>query len=87
MPRWVEGILFIELWLQCASVCMCVYLSSCNIQDSGLITSVGRTKTQSPEFKPRHVLATFLWKNRQVAKDHPHAAITLSSMGLQTYMQ
>ena len=40
----------------------------------------------SPKSESRHELATFLWKNRQVAKDHPYAAITLSSMGLQSYM-
>ena len=41
----------------------------------GLVVSVRAWRAQSPEFESRHGLATFLWKNRRVAKDHPHAAI------------
>ena len=50
----------------------------------GLVANVVGLPTQSPEFEPWHELATFLWKNRRVAKDHPHAAITLSSTGTAT---
>ena len=48
------------------------------------MTSVGVIPAQSPELKCCNKLATFLWKNCQVAKDHPHAAIILSSTGTVT---
>ena len=46
------------------------------------MASVGGIPAQSPEFESPDGLATFLWNNH-VAKDHPHAAITLSSTGTE----
>ena len=46
-------------------------------RDGGLVEIVGRIPAQSPKFKSWYELATFLWKNRHMDKDHSHAAKTL----------
>ena len=62
------------------------YFLTCLFVGSGLLPSVGVIPTQSPELESPEGLATLLWNNHRVVKDHPHAAITLSSTGLQSYM-
>ena len=52
--------------------------------DDALVTSVRGIPAQSPKLKSRDELTTFLWKNCRVVKDHPRAAITLSSIGTVT---
>ena len=45
----------------------------------GLVASVGDIPAQSPEFEYPDQLATLIWNSCRVAKNHPHADITLSS--------